>query len=689
MAEPIKIGIDIGGTFTDVIAWDGRQFVVTKVPSTPDDPAHGALAGLRELRSMLSEEDHGRAAVICHGTTVATNAVLQRRGARIALVTTQGFRDVLEIGWLKRPAEALYNIQYEKPPSLVPRHLRLEVAERVGADGEIVVPLRADDVQQAARKLMEEKIEAVAVVCLFSYLNPAHERTVFQLLRDALGDIPIVVSSEILPEMREFERTSATVISAYLAPVVRSYIQHLNNEANQAWRGARVFIMQSSGGLSSAQVIVRNPASVVLSGPAGGAIAAAEIGRRAGLPNVVSFDMGGTSTDVCLIRDSRPAMTTETLVLDLPLPLSIVDLRTIGAGGGSVAGIDAHGKLYVGPQSAGAVPGPACYGAGGAKPTVTDADLLLGYLNADYFLGGQKRLNLQLAEEAIREDVAGPLGWDVKRAAWGIRQIVNARMADLVRLVSIGRGTDPRDFALVAFGGAGPVHAVEVASQLEIPWVLVPRYPGLTSALGLLFAHLTHDYSSSGLGPLTDEWLRTLDDAFEALETLGNDDLEDEGIPPDLRGMERSADLRYSGQVFTLNVPLPNRFDVGSASTIKDRFHAIHQAAFGFRGRNEAIEIVTIRVRATGYIPTPQPNPGAAKFGRAAFPHDKRNVYFEVGGQATPTLIYFREALEPGAEIRGPAIIEQADSTTMIPPDYIVTVDSFENLIIGESPWQG
>ncbi len=677
-----RVGIDIGGTFTDFYVVDGERVETFKLSSTPDDPARAALAGLRDLERRFGLPFRQLEAV-AHGTTVATNAMIQRRGARMALVATKGFRDVLELARLSRPPDALYNIQYEKPPELVSRHMIFEVDERVDAQGHVVRPLRDEEVACLADRLKVAGAQSVSVALLFSFRNPSHERRIRDGLERLLPGVSVYLSSEILPEIREFDRTSTTAISAYLGPLVVGYLERMLAEI----RGPRFHLMQSNGGLSTLEMLRRRPATLIASGPAAGVVAAAALGEAAGEANIISVDMGGTSCDVSLIRGRRPVVTTEMHIGKYPLKVPAIDIKSVGAGGGSVAWLDGAKALRVGPHSAGAVPGPACYGRGGDQPTVTDGNLVIGLLNPDKFAGGGIRLDRARAEQAIRMRVAGPLGMSVSDAAAGIRRIVNAGMAGAIRVVTVEKGYDPRDCVLMAFGGAGPVHAVDLAEELEIPRVIVPRYPGITCALGLTLADVSHDYVQTLLADVDRLEPESLSRRFRELEELGHRDLAADGVPGDRQAMTRSADLRYVGQGYHLNVPVAaGALGRSAVEAMREAFHAAHEATYGFRNPGEPVEIVNIRVTATGRLdkpaftahPNARPDPAAARTGT-------RDVHSRDGGGTAPFAVYDRAGLRSGNIVEGPAIVEQPDSTTVIPPAYRGRVDAHLNLIVGRA----
>jgi len=677
-----RIGIDIGGTFTDFYLVDRERIETFKLPSTPDDPARAALEGLRSLQGRFGVSFQ-QLEVVGHGSTVATNAMIQRRGAKMALLATKGFRDILELGRLTRPPEALYNIQYEKPPELVPRHMIFEVDERVDSRGQVVRPLHEAEVIRLADRLKAAGVQSVAVALLFSFQNPTHEQKIRDGLAQRLPGVPIYLSSEILPEIREFDRTSTTAISAYLGPLVVGYMERMLGEIT----GPKFYLMQSNGGLTTLEMLRKRPAPLLGSGPAAGVVAAAAIGTAAGEANIVSVDMGGTSFDVSLIRDGRPVVTTDKKVGKYPLKVPVIDIQSIGAGGGSIAWLDGAKALRVGPHSAGADPGPACYGRGGQEPTVTDANLAIGLLNPDNFAGGSIRLDRAGGEQAIQRHVAGSLGMSALDAAAGIRRIVNAAMAGAMRVVTVQQGYDPRGCVLMAFGGAGPTHAVELAEELDIPRVLVPRYPGITCALGLALADVSHDYVQTLLADAATIELEALTRRYQELEAQGHRGLEGDGAPKDRHTMRRSADLRYLGQGYHLEAPVPGgAIDRRALDGMCEAFHAAHEATYGFRNPGEPIELVNIRVTATGRMDKPAfqatkeggKDAGIARTG-------SRDVYSRETGKAEPYVLYDRAKLQAGNEVVGPAIVEQPDSTTVIPSRYRARVDGYLNLLIARA----
>jgi N-methylhydantoinase A len=674
--EMRAVGVDTGGTFTDFVWLDGDTLHIHKQLSTPDDPSRAVLSGLARFAA-------GSGAPVVHGSTVATNALLERRGARTALVTTAGFADVLVIGRQHRPD--LYALVPQKPAPLVPRAWRLEVVERLSAEGEVLVPLQEQGLAGLVSVLMKEQIESVAVCLLFSYLYPEHERQ----LRDYLSaaELPalahISLSSEILPEYREYERTATTVINAYVAPRVGSYLQRL--EAELAPRALRV--MQSNGGVISASRAAREAARTVLSGPAGGVVGARYVASQAGYEEIITFDMGGTSTDVALCPGRLP-LSGAAEIVGLPLRLPAIDIHTVGAGGGSLAYLDAGGALQVGPESAAADPGPICYGRGSVAPvrswrstgvasrwvTTTDANLLLGRLQPDYFLGGEMALHRLPAEQALAELATLIKTPDTVSAAAAVVQVANATMERAIRRISVERGYDPRAFTLVAYGGAGPLHACELAESLQIPRVLVPAVPGVLSALGMLVAAPTHDYALTKLrrvapGEAVDSWLAA---AFAPLEQQGQREMEVDGHQRFV--LRRSLDMRYAGQSHELTVP----YQPGAAAA---RFHEAHEQRYGYHQPDAIVEIVTLRLQAVAeveppHLPEGDPgsvDPGAAQVGQRA-------VWF-AGSEAVAPL-YDRQRFRSGNRFAGPAIVVQYDTTTAIPPGWKARVDGALNLIL-------
>ena len=677
----IKLGVDVGGTFTDLVAFDERTGAIqlTKVPSTPTSPDQGVLNGIRRLAADFGV-DPGGIDFFIHGTTVATNALLERKGVRVALVTTAGFRDVLHIGRQTRPK--LYDFFERRPDPLVPRHLRFEVPERVLYTGEVRQPLDEDAVRRVAQTIRQRGVGVVAVCLLHSYANPAHERRVREILLAEVPGLKVSLSSDVLPEFKEYERASTTVVNAYVMPIVERYLERIVGSLRGVGVGTGLNIMQSNGGVMTAKTAGRKSVHTVLSGPAAGVLGGLALSKMAGFENIITIDMGGTSFDVSLAHRGVPSFTMESDIGGHPIKIPMIDIKTLGAGGGSIARIDAGAALQVGPESAGADPGPACYGRGGDEPTVTDANVVLRYLNPEYFAGGDIGLDVGRAREVIRQRIAEPLGLSVEDAAEGILRVVNATMIRGIRLVSVERGFDPRDFALVCFGGAGPVHAVRLAQELNIPTALVPGGPGVTCALGLLMADFRHDYSRTFLAVVARLEPAALTAAFRELEGRASAQMQAEGVARDAIVFHRAADMRYQGQGYELAVPLPGRdYETPDLAAMARELGRIHAEGYGYAMAPETAEVVTLRLTAIGRRPKPEFRPaesGSADSQPAL--KGSRRVYMDARHRDVP--VYERRRLEPGMRVAAPAIIEQFDSTTVLFEGYDLAVDPFRNLII-------
>lgn len=663
MARPVRIAVDIGGTFTDLQILDARDGRVRawKVSTTPADPSEGLFEGVRQAahRFGFALADVG---LLLHGTTIATNAVLERTLARGVLLTTAGFEDVLEI--TRHVRRDVYGLAPDPFPCLIPRDLRLGVTERIRADGSVETPL--GDLAPMLARLRDAAPEAIAIGLLHAYANPAHERALRDAVRRALPGVPISLSSDISPEIREYERLSTTVLNALLMPVVRRYLERLEARLGEGGFAPRVFLVQSNGGMCSLARAAEQPARLLLSGPSGGAMAAERLARRLGRGNLVAVDMGGTSFDVSVVKSGRIGLVTQGEVDRLPVRLPMVEMRTIGAGGGSIAAVDAAGRLTVGPRSAGARPGPVCYARGGLEPTVTDAQALLGRLDPDFFLGGAMRLDVDAVRAAMDSRVGTPLGLDAEAAAEGVLRVTNAQLAAAVRLSLFEKGLDPRDFALLSFGGAGGLHATAVAEELGITEVIVPREPGTLSAYGILFSDLVQDIARSRLFPMTPGAMPGVAAALEELRADAARLLDAEGVPEGRRGIEVSADLRYRGQAFELLVPWPEAPALGP---LLARFHTQHRARFSYAAEGEPVELVTLRIAAIGRLDKPEEAPpmppeGPAEPGRRRVRH---------GGASTDWPVWRREALRAGAVIEGPAIIEEEFATHVILPGWCAT----------------
>ena len=614
-----RLGVDIGGTFTDatLINETTGEIRVGKVPSTPQDPSHGFMEATHRIlrEAAVSPDEVG---YVVHGTTVATNSIIEGKVARTGFVTTDGFRDLLEIQRQIRPS--LYDLQFEKPRPLTPRYLCFGVPERLDAQGNVLTPLDESAVRQVAEQLRQEDVESIAVCFLHSYINPDHEKRTGEILREALPDTIISLSSEVAPEFREYFRASTTVINASISPVVGRYLQSIEARLRAEGLEAELLVMQSSGGVFTFAAASEKPVFMVESGPAAGVIAATYLGTTLGYPDVISFDMGGTTAKAGLIQNGTPRITKDYEVgaaaqtgvgasrgAGYPIRTPVIDLVEIGAGGGSIAWVDSGGVLRVGPQSAGADPGPVCYGAGGTEPTITDANLVLGRLNPSFFLGGEIELDVNAARRAIQEKCADPLNLDVVEAAHGIVEIANAAMVNALRLVSVQRGYDPRDFVLTAFGGAGPVHANRLAEEIDVPTTIIPMSPGTTSAMGLLVTDLKHDYSTTLIQHVDQLDTAAVEETYQELEAQGGASLEREEVRQEDISFLRQVDMRYVGQSYELTVPLPaKQLDASKIDRVLEQFHIEHDRAYGYSAPTEPVEFVNLRLTAIGKIAKPR-----------------------------------------------------------------------------------
>ena len=697
-----RIGVDIGGTFTDGTLVDSSTGEVTtsKVLTTPVDPASGFISAVNKLLGVNNEVDPDEIEHVVHATTVATNAIIEGKTAKTAFVTTEGFRDMLEIARQIRPS--LYDLQFEKPKPLVPRQLCFEIPERLDAKGNVVTPLDEKALAQIVDQIAETGVTAIAVCLLHSYRNPDHEQKVGEAIKAKIPDVKLSLSSEIVPEFREYLRASTTVINSAVAPIVSTYLASIIEKLHSANINSELLVMQSNGGVYPAESASESPVFMVESGPAAGAVAAASIGSELGYPNVISFDMGGTTAKASLIRDGQPNITKDYSVggaaqsgagafggaSGYPIRTPVVDLVEIGAGGGSIAWVDSGGALRVGPQSSGAAPGPDCYGLGGKEPTITDANLILGRLDPNYFAGGEMTLDAVAANNAISEYCAEPLGLSIEAAAHGIVEIANTAMVNALRLVSVQRGHDPRDFILMGFGGAGPAHVVRLAEQAGIPQVLIPAEPGTTSALGLLVTDVRMESSATLIERSDQIELSKISSEFERLENSGRIAHSSAASASGEPIFERSIEMRYWGQSFELSVPVPDRkiIDADWMSELIESFHESHNTAYGFRADDEPVELVNLRLTTIGKIARPQlrkldiisPNAKVAI-------KSKRPVYFGTDsseGGVIHTTVYDRPKLPAGSVFNGPAIVEEPDCTTVIQPSWSVTVDDFGNLLI-------
>ena len=679
-----RVTVDTGGTFSDFVYLNEETGAVTiaKLPSTPDDPSRAILAGLEALLADgVAATDIG---YFCHGTTVGTNALLEGKGVRTGLLVTEGFRGVYPVGEQARPyGTAIFDVMYDKPEPLVPPSQTGEVKERVDFRGNVLRPLDEAALRDTVRELKAHDLESIAVCLLFSFLHPQHERRVREIVREDMPDCSISLSSEVLPQIREYYRLSTTVINAYLAPILARYIARLERSLAEAGVVTRqTYVMQSNGGTATFAAAARRAVTTVLSGPAGGVTAGVAACRSTGFDNVITFDMGGTSCDVALIKAGEPLVAGRGQIDGRDLAVPMLDINTVSAGGGTIAAVDRFGALRVGPQSAGAAPGPACYGRGGDDPTITDCNLVLGYLGEDNFLGGAMRLDAGKARDVIAAKVADPLAVDVSAAAEGIIRIIDVKMAEAIKAISTMRGHDLRDFMLLAFGGAGPLHAGRLARDLGMAGVIVPLYPGVFSAMGLLMSDVRHDYVQSKLTPLADITAEAVNVMFAHLTAQAAEELRGDGFAGDRIRIERALDMRYAGQGYEIAIPCPAQpLAADGLTALRTSFDAQHKAMFGHMAPEEPVEIVSYRVRGIGLLP-PVAMPKFKRAGTALADarRETRRVRFDGSERDCP--VYQRERLDVGLDIAGPAILDQLDCTTVICPGQVARVDEWKNLIL-------
>jgi N-methylhydantoinase A len=679
-----RVTVDTGGTFSDFVYLDEDtgEVTISKVPSTPDDPSRAILHGIEMLLAKnVRADDIG---YFCHGTTVGTNALLEGKGVRTGLLVTEGFRGIYPVGEQARPyGPAIFDVMFDKPSLLVSPSATGEVRERVDFRGTVLRELDEEALRQTLRGLKGQKIESLAVCLLFSFLHPQHEQRVRGIILEEMPGCSISLSSEILPQIREYYRLSTTVINAYLQPILAHYIAQLEQRLTGAGVSTKQkYIMQSNGGMSTFDAAARKAVTTVLSGPAGGVTAGAYACRMTGMQNLITFDMGGTSCDVALIKDGEPAISSRGKIDGRDIAVPMMDINTVSAGGGTIAKVDRFGALEVGPESAGAVPGPACYSRGGTAPTITDCNVVLGYLGEDNFLGGKMHLDSAKARKAIEDVVAGPLSMDVAEAAEGIVRIIDVKMAEAIKAISTMRGHDLRDFMLLAFGGAGPVHACRIARDLGMAGVIVPLYPGVYSAIGLVMSDVKHDYIQSRMTSLAEIAPKDLSSMFDRLAAQALEDLRADGFTTETIRIQRALDMRYAGQGYEITIPCEaEAMSAEGLKVLRKSFDEQHRGMFGHMAPEEPVEIVSYRVRGVGMVP-PVEMPRFTRAGTTLKDalRETRKVRFD--GKTVDCPIYQRERLDVGLTFKGPAVLDQFDCTTVICPGQMARVDEWKNLIV-------
>jgi N-methylhydantoinase A len=671
-----RFAVDVGGTFTDIVVLDPQtgETRYAKTPTTPRAPSEGVLTGVDKAGVALES-----AQAFVHGTTLGLNTVLQGGGAKTGILTTQGFRDALEIARLNWP---MYQLHWNQPPPLVPRALRREVPERMGPDGTVIEPLDEDAVRREVEVLIDRGVESIAVVFLHAYAYPEHERRVGEILAAEYPDTNFTLSHLVVRDYREYERTVTTVIDATIAPRMTRYFDHLEGGLRTEGFGGPLRITRSDGGVMGLAEAKERTVRTLISGPASGVMGVVALGRALGLKNLVGIDMGGTSFDAALVVDGEPALESVSSIEGFPLLMPMVEIATIGSGGGSIAWLDAGGALNVGPQSAGAEPGPLCYSRGGDEPTFTDAALVTGLIDPGNFLGGEIELDAEAAEEGVRTRIAEPLGLGVVEAAAGIVALAETKMAATVEEITVGKGYDPRDFTLVAYGGGGPLLACAIAERLGIPTTIVPRSPATFSAWGMLTLDVVHDFAYTQVSPLADLVAGQLHERFEALEREAHEVLEREQVQPRDRQMFRSLDIRYDGQEHTLSIPLANGLaDSASHDELRSTFDERHQSVYGY-ALKEPVEIVAYRVRAVGQLEKPRGREWTEGGEAEGALKTSRTVVHRESGGSESWDIYERERLGTDAVVRGPAIVEEPTATTLVLPGQTASIDGFGNLVV-------
>ena len=677
------IGVDVGGTFTDFSVFNEEtgEFFNYKDSSTPDDPSRAIVKGVLDVLKIKGAKPE-EISYLAHGTTVGTNALIEKKGVRLGLVTTKGFKDLMEIGNQRRPN--LYNLQAQKPYPLVPSGLNIGVTERIRFDGSVETPLDEEEARSAIRYLKEQGVKAIAVCTLFSFINPIHEKRIGELIREEFPEAYVTLSCELAPEFREYSRMSTTVMNSYLGPVMKKYVNNFRESVRNIGIKVEPYVTQSNGSIISIKETVDCPIKTALSGPSAGVIAASFIGRQCSADKIITFDMGGTSADISLIENYTPQVSNERTVEGYPCRIPMINIITIGAGGGSIARIDAGGALKVGPDSAGAAPGPACYMRGGENPCVTDANIVLGKLNQKKILGGRMDVSVDLARKAIREKICDPSGLSEDRAANGIITVVNSNMARAIRSVSVEKGYDVREFSLMAFGGAGPLHACEVAKELGIRRVIIPPHAGTLCSLGLLLADTKFDMSRTLVQPGKPEGLDSANRLFAEMVRQGTEALDKEGVPDSRRVFQFSVDMRYMRQNFEINIPVSSgRMTKEILEKAIADFHAEHKRSYGYCDEKAETQLVNYRVSAIGIIDKPefQPEP-LAENPVMPKPLEVRKILFQNAESYVYAPVYQRFDFVPGQVIPGPCICEQMDSTLVVPQNWTIHVDGYQNILI-------
>lgn len=674
-------GVDVGGTFTDLSVFntEDEKIYNYKLSSTPGDPSQAIVDGIvkvLELLSIMPEE----VSYLAHGTTVATNALIEKKGSRVGLITTEGFKDMMEIGWQKRPN--LYDLQRPKAPRFIPSGMKCEVTERIIYNGEIKIPLDEDSVRRAVRYLKSHGAEAIAICTLFSFLNPVHEMRIKEIVQEEFPEAYVTASNELVHEFREYSRMSTAVLNSYIGPVMKKYVRNFEQAVKNIGIKVNPYVTQSNGSIISISETIDCPIKTAVSGPSAGVVGAAHMGRLCGIKDIITFDMGGTSADISLIKDGAPQLSVERLVEGNPARIPMIDIITIGAGGGSIAHIDDGGALKVGPESAGARPGPACYNRGGKRPAVTDANILLGKLNQKKILGGRMDVCVDLAREAMEKEICEKSTLSLEEAATGVISVVNSNMMRAIRVVSVERGYDPREFVLMAFGGAGPLHACEMAEEMGISHVMIPPAPGTLCSLGLLMADTKFDLSRSRIMLAKPENLADVNEIFRVMKQEGDELLDKEGVLGEKRSYARSVDARYERQNYEINIQLPDGelTEEVLKQALAD-FHAAHEKNFGYYNEAFNVQFVNYRLSAIGEIEKPElqclPEDESQKL---PDPVEYRKVLFVGEKNYIDTPIYIRDNFKPGLTVHGPMIIDQMDTTSVIPPHWNVHVDGYGNL---------